>query len=515
MVLMIVCLNVANLLVARGAARSHEISLRTSIGASPRRIVRQLLTESAVLASIGGTLGVVIAYWGRDVFRWILPGTVNVDLDLRIDWRVLGFALVVSLATGLLFGLLPAIRARRSEAGPSLKEPGTCGTPSRRRLAQVLVSAQVAVSVTLVMGAIFFVRTLWNLSDMELGFDADNLLLFRADLGMLGYDPERSLQLYDEMVREIDALPGVVAVTTSSLPLVSSSQRSVGVELPGAAGTSDSRSVLWVTVRDNYFETIGAPVLRGRDFEPGDDEDAPRVALMNETLAGQLFPDGNAVAQRIGFRGQEVEIAGVVADVQGTRGREARGFIYTNERQFDEGARTFQIRTAVEPTSVTASLRDVARRIDPNLALFDITTQEQQTQGAFVVERLIATSSGFFGGIALLLAAIGLYGVLSFSVTQKTRELGVRMALGAGTPRVVASVIREAVWPVALGIPAGLMGGLAFGQVAETLLYGLTPVDPVTIAVAVSLIVATAALGAYLPARRAANVDPLVALRHE
>ena len=520
LVLIIVCLNVANLLVARGVARHHEIALRMSIGAKRGRIVIQLLTESAVLAAAGGALGIAMTFWGRGVFQWMIPSTINVVLDLRVDWRVVAFSLVATFITGLLFGLLPAIRTSRADIGSDPRCESRNSTHSRRRLTKTLVTAQVAMSVILVMAAGFFLRTLGNLSDMDLGFDPNNLLLFQTDLRMLPYEDERRRRLYDELVREIDALPGVVEVTTSSLPQVSLSQRNTGLFLSGATDVSDVRGANWVTVRGNYFKAIGIPIVRGRDFGTSDNEDAPRVAVVNEILAGQLFPSGDPIGQRFGFSpgesNRDVEIVGVVRDVQGIRAtEERRGFLYVTERQYDWGFRTFQIRTSVEPISIATSVRETVRRIDPNIAVFDIKTQEQQIQESFVLQRMIAGSSGFFGGVALFLAAVGLYGVLSFSVAQQTHDLGIRMALGADQKHIVGGVVREAVAPIAIGIPTGLAGGVLFGRTAESLLYGLTSTDPVTMIVAVVLMAITATLGIYLPARRAASVDPLIALRYD
>jgi predicted permease len=523
LVLLIACANVANLLLARGATRQKEIAVRLAIGASRWRLVRQLLTESVLLALLGGAAGVLFAYWGKDLLLNLRPwGAGELALDLRLDLRVLGFTIAVSLVTGLLFGLAPALRATRVDLTPALKDnarsvPGG----SHSYLTKSLIVAQVAMSLVLLVGAGLFVRTLRNLQNVDVGFNRENLLLFNVEPGLNGYTNAQIAQLYQRLTERLEATPGVSSATVSLIPLLAGSGRTSTISVQGHTsqpGDEDDAKVN--TVGESFFKTTGMPLLLGRSLSFRDDERAPKVSVINQLMARKYFGDENPLGRRFGFGGPEnsgqIEIVGVVRDAKYTDMRsETEPTVYLPYPQSLPRWATFIVRTSGEPSAMIASIRDAVREVDSNLPIFDVKTQTQQADESLMQERMFATLSSFFGVLALLLACVGLYGVMSYGVARRTNEIGIRMALGATGTRVTRMVMRETMLVVGIGVAIGLGAAVATTRLVAAMLFGLAPTDPLTVSFAVLLMIGVAALAGYIPARRAARVDPMIALRYE
>ena len=519
LVLLIACANVASLLLARAGARQKEIAIRLAMGASRWRLIRQLLTESVLLAAFGGALGVLLAYLAKDTLLSLRPwGEGNLVFELGIDLRVLGFTIVVSLATGLLFGLAPALRATRADLNSALKDNSrNLASASRPFLTKALVVVQVSLSIVLLIGAALFVRTLRNLEAVDFGFNPRNLTIFRVDPRLSGYESNQMPGLYQRMTERLEGIPGVRSVTFSRHPLLSGSFSSSNITVLDSAAQSDER-VASNRVAVNFFETMEMPLLLGRRFTHTDDARAPKVAIVNQTMARRYFGDENPIGRRFGFGGNredagKIEIVGVVGDAKYTNlRRDISPTIYIPYIQDSVGQMNFAVRGAGE---LATSIRDAIREVDSNLPLFEIKTQIQQAKESLAQERLFATLSSFFGVLAMLLSCVGLYGVMSYGVRRRTNEIGIRMALGATPPRVMRMVMRETMVIVGIGVAIGLGTALALTRLIVAMLYGLAPSDPITMAVAVILMSGVAAVSGYIPARRASRVDPMVALRYE
>ncbi|MEK6287808.1 MAG: ABC transporter permease [Acidobacteriota bacterium] len=522
-VLLIACANVANLLLARAATRQKEIAVRLALGASRWRLVRQLLTESVLLAILGGTAGALFAYWGKDMLLTLRPwGGGELGVDLKIDLRVLGFTFAVSLATGLLFGLAPALRATKVDLTPALKDNARSVTGGTRSiLTKSLIIVQVAMSLVLLVGAGLFVRTLRNLQNVDIGFNRENLLLFSVEPGLNGYDRPQMAQLYRRMTERLEAVPGVRSASVSLIPLLSGQAQTRSIDVQGnTSQPTDNNDAKVNTVGAHFFETIEMPILLGRGLSERDEETSPRVAVINQMMARKYFGDENALGRRFGFGGPEtsgqIEIIGVARDAKYTDMRsQSEPTIYLPYLQSIPRHATFIVRTFGDTSAMTAAIRDAVREVDSNLPLFDVKTQSQQADDSLTQERLFATLSGFFGVLALLLACIGLYGVMSYGVARRTNEIGIRMALGASAPRVTRMVMGETMLVVLIGVVIGLGAAVATTRLIASMLFGLAATDALTISFAVLLMVGVAAIAGYLPARRAARVDPMVALRYE
>jgi len=524
LVLLIACTNVANLLLVRAAERRKEIAVRLALGAGRGRLVRQLLTESVLLAVAGGALGLLFALWGRDLLLSLrFPGRETLPFQTSLDWRVLAFTFVVSVLTGLLFGMAPAWRATRVDLTPALKDAGRSSAGySRSGFGKSLVVTQVALSLLLLIGAGLFLRTLRNLQHVAPGFNVQNLLLFRADPRLSGYQGERLKGLYQRMFERIEAVPGVRSVTFSRHPLLAGSSRRSGFYRAGQAvdGTNPPPAHVHI-VRANFFETMQLPVQLGRGLSPQDDASAPRVAVINQTLARRFFPNENPVGKRISFdpdRPGELEIVGVAQDAKYTSLRaEIPPTIYISWLQELRGLgqMNFEVRTSGDPANFLAAIRQAVREVDGNLPLFDVRTQVEQASQSLAEERLFAALLSFFGFLALALAALGLYGVLTASVAQRTQEIGIRMALGAETRHVLRLVIGQGVLLVSVGIAVGLAVAYWLTQWLSSWLYGVGVTDPLTFGLITALLTLVALLACYIPARRATKVDPMIALRYE
>jgi len=535
LVLMIACANVANLLLARGALRGPEISVRLAVGAGRWRLVRQLLTESVLLSAFGGIVGVLFALWSKNALLALTDKATGIlpnGVDLSLNWRVLGFTVAVSLFTGVLFGLIPAFRATNLDLATSLKQSRrTTGTVSR--LSKGLIVAQVAVSLLLLVGAGLFIRTLYNLQQVNVGFNQENLLLFRLEPQQAGYKDERLLQFYQQLFARLDNLPGVRAATFSRIPLIGADNYVNDILLPGESEkTSEDHLVNREMVRENYFATMEIPFLRGRGFTSQDDQRAPAVGIVNHTFARRFFPDSEVVGQHVTLGKREIEIIGIVGDTKYMSQREElKPLLYTPWQQELEtiGEMYFALRTAGEPTELGGAVRQLTRELDSNLPVTQLGTQTARSQATLGQERLYARLLSVFGGLALLLATIGLSGVLAYSVSQRTNEIGIRMALGADARAVLRLVVWQGMRLVLIGLTLGMLAGYVlkrllaseyFGpdtwqrQMADQL-YGVNVSDPFTISI-IALVLLVASFGAcWVPASRAARVDPLVALRQE
>ncbi len=535
LVLLIACANVANLLLARAAARQKEIAVRLALGASRWRLIRQLLTESVLLASLGGALGVLLAFWIKDglliASDW--SGRTSV-LSPQLDLRVLGFTLALSLLTGIVFGLVPALRATRVDLTPTLKDGvRSSSLASRSWLSKSLVVAQVAISLLLLVGAGLFVRTLVNLERVETGFNARNLLLFRVEPNLIGYKEERLTNLYRQMAERIEAVPGVRSVTFSRTPLLARGASDRDVYLAGVKATADGKvapkvapngNVYLHQVRENFLPAMEIPLLAGRSLTAQDDAHAPRVAVVNQAFVRRFSPNENPIGKRFGFdpdTPSEVEIVGVARDAKYTSQRDEippTTYLSWLQEVSAIGSVTFEVRTAGEPNAAVNAVRQAVRDVDSNLPLKDIKTQIEQADETLAMERLFAKLLSLFGLLAQQLACIGLYGVLAWSVSQRTREIGIRMALGASRTDVLKMIFRQGMTLTLLGIALGLASAYALTKYLESLthmLYGVQPADPLTFGVIATFLTLVALVACYIPARRATKVDPMVALRYE
>jgi predicted permease len=537
LVLLIACANVANLLLARASLRGPEIGVRLAVGAGRWRLIRQLLTESLLLASLGGVLGVVFAFWGKRALIALAGRDTRflpAEIDLSLNWRVLAFTVSASILTGIIFGLAPALRTTGVDLTVAIKQ-GRRSTGAVSRLSKGLVVLQVALSLLLLVGAGLFIRTLYNLQRVNLGFNQENILVFRLNPGQSGYSDERLTQFYQRLFERLDGLPGIRAATFSSVPLIAHNIWNTGILLPGETErTASQRAANRQTVRENYFSTMEIRLLRGRAFSEQDRQGSPRVAIVNQTFSRRFFPNDDALGKSIkqGENDPEIEIVGVVDDTKYNSQRsEIEPLLYRPWRQELDAiaGMTFALRTAGEPDALAGSARQAVRELDANLSVTDLGSQAERSQRSLGQERLYARLLSFFGALALILAAIGLSGVLSYSVAQRTNEIGIRMALGAQPANVLRLVVWQGMWLVLLGLVVG--AGCGYGlkrllaseyfsrrswqrQMAEHL-YGVSGTDPLTFTVIAALLTAVALLACWLPARKAARVDPLAALRHE
>ncbi|HKQ75858.1 MAG TPA: ABC transporter permease [Blastocatellia bacterium] len=524
LVLSIACVNVANLLLARAAERQKEIAVRLALGAGRFRLVRQLLTESVFLALAGGALGLLFALWGRDLLLNLgFSGQEMSSLRTGLDARSLAFTFAVSVLTGLLFGLIPAWRATRVDLAPALKDTGRSSSGHSRSLAgKSLVVAQVALSVLLLIGAGLFLRTLRNLQHVAPGFNTQNLLLFRVDPRLSGYEGQRLAQLYQRMFDRIEAVPSVRSVTFSRHPLLSGSSQWRGFDVVGrpADPNNQPRSLIHI-VRANFFEMMEIPIQLGRSLRPQDEAQAPRVTVVNQAFARRFFHNENPIGKRLRFgpdQSSEAEIVGLAQDAKYTSLRDEippTVYVLWLQELPQLGQMNFEVRAAGDPANSIAAIRQAVREVDGNLPLFDVKTQVEQASQSLAQERLFAALLSFFGALALSLAALGLYGVLAHSVTQRTKEIGLRIALGAETRHVLRLVIWQGMLLVCFGIALGLTAAYWLTKWLSSWMYGVDVKDPLTFGAIALLLACVALLACWIPARRAAKVDPMVALRCE
>jgi predicted permease len=566
LILLIACANVAGLLLSRAAARQKEMAIRLALGAGRARVVRQLLTESVVLSLSGGAFGVLFAVWGvRAMTALILTnGDQAFPFLIAPDWRVLAFTIVVSILTGILFGLAPAFRGTRLDLTPALKEsastlPGGETHAGRRfHLGRALVVTQVALSMVVLLGAGLLVRTLQNLHRINPGFDTRNVLLFGIDPTLQKYSDSQIRNLYGNLQEQLASLPGVLSASYSSFPLLSGDDWTSSLHVEGQPEKSEQQ-VDMLAAGPDFFKTMRIPLVGGHAFSSQDFEQATKAAameqpadqsgtpekpsanaakqavagppipvLVNQTLVRKYFSGENPLGKRLtqgdssGTSGDSAvetpktkswEIVGIVGDTKysGLR-KEIHPMVYV---PITGGGAYFELRTASNPSTLIPSVRDVIKRADDNLPLFGVRTQTERIEELLTQERVIAQLSGFFGLVALVLACIGLYGLLSYEVSRRTREIGIRMALGAERHDVTRLVISRGIRLTLVGVGIGVAGGLAITRVLSTLLYGVKPTDLPTYVLVSLLLGAVALLASYIPARRATKVDPMVALRYE
>jgi predicted permease len=546
LVLLIACANVANLLLSRATGRRKEIAVRLAVGATRGQLIRQLLSESFVLAAAGGTLGLFLAYFG--VSALAKASILNPDLHFRPSLAVLAFSAGITVLTGILFGLAPAFRATRMTLTESVKEGGSATQGgSRLRLAKALVAGQVALSLALLVGASLFIRTLRNLQDVHLGFQREKIAIFDIDPTNLGYKDHRLRMFYDRLLERARGVPGVRSAALSAMTPMGNYMLSRSLSAEGYQPKSGEELFALINpVTSGYFTTLGIPLLLGRDFRPEDEPavtpgeslmaaigrssggtnetpaNASRVCVIDESLARHLFAGANPVGRHLSYEDSytaenALEIVGVVKDAHyySVRDADREGMIY--ETSWSNGAevRWLEMRFAGNAAPVIAGIRRELRDMDPNVPVMRVRMMEEYLNGAMARERLIAFLSGFFGILALGLASVGLYGVMAYAVTQRTREVGIRMALGAQPGDVVRMIVLESLVPVLIGMLIGLVAALALARLIASLLYGVAPSDPGSIVLAVAAMLAVALLAAAIPARRAGRVVPMTALRYE
>ncbi|HVO98705.1 MAG TPA: ABC transporter permease [Bryobacteraceae bacterium] len=527
LVLLIACANVANLLIARATARQKEIAVRLAMGASRGQIVSQLMVESLLLSLTGGAAGLLLAVWiDRTLLSFMPPGPTNtLTISATPDWRIMLFALGTSLLTGIIFGLVPAVQATRPDLAPTLKDQvGAVTSTASIGLRKALVVAQVMLSLLLLVGAGLFIRSLQNLKNLDPGFTTKNLLTFAIDPPLNGYKPERSREIFRQLYENLNGLAGVESAAFAIMPVMEGNEwdSSVSIDTYKAKPNEDLDPHMNF-VSPGYFKTMGVPILQGRDFRPSDaGKDAPKVCIINEKFARKYFPEGRALGHRMGMGGDpgtktDIEVVGIFRDMkyEGMKDDVPIEMVRPYEQmEFTLGMSVY-LRTARDPEQTFAAARRTVQQVDATLPVVDMKTLEKQVDNSLVTERLVASLSSAFGMLATLLASIGLYGVMAYTVARRTREIGIRMALGAATGNVVWLVMKEVLVLVGIGIGLGLAASWGLTRFVKAQLYGIAPNDLMTIVLATIGIAFVAIAAGYVPAMRATRVDPIQALRFE
>jgi putative ABC transport system permease protein len=527
LVLLIACANFANLLLARSAEREREFVIRAALGAGRWRLIRQLLTESVIVSLAGGAIAVLLAIWGTNVLIWLKPENLPRLEEIGVDLRVLGFTFGISLLTGVVFGLLPAWTASRGSVSEALKEGGRSATAggARQRLRSVFVVAELAVALILLVGAGLLIKTFWKLRSVEPGFKPDHLLTMRVELPEARYqEKEKQTRYRTQSLQAINSLPGVQAAMVSEVPLSGDAlDHDFVIEGRPPIAPGDEPSIQTRSVMGDYFQVMQIPLRAGRIFAPQDfDPQGQRVGIINDATARLYFQNENPVGKRLRFaRDPETRwftIVGVVGDVKhfGLDLPELPA-LYSPYPQADPWKRWMSIvaRTQSDPGAASAAIKQQIWKADSQLPITKIKTMDEVAASSFAARSFNMLLLGIFAGLALVLAAVGIYGVMSYAVTQRTQEIGIRMALGARAPDVLRLIIKTGLTMTLIGVVIGIGGAIALTRVMETLLFGVTPTDKMTFAVVSLVLIVVALLACYLPARRATKVDPLVALRYE
>ena len=526
LVLLVTCTNLAGLLLARATERRREIAIRLAMGANRFRLIRQLLTESLLLSVVGGAAGVLLAVW---MVKFLLAFKPPIDfpltLDVGLDWRVLLFSLGVSLVAGVVFGLAPALQSTRPNLLSTLKDTAAQGGAGRTRLRSVLVVAQIAISLVVLIAAGLVVRTLQRLQTMSPGFEPQNAMMMSFDLSLQGYDEPRAQQFYRDLPERVRSLPGVTsAAVTSYVPLsLDYNSRTVFVEGEPEERGANQPSAMNAAAGPRYFETMGTPVLYGREFTQQDLEKSEQVAMVNEAFVRQFMPavktPDEAVGKRVGFGREHRQYMRIVGVVKLGKyfniTEDPRPFIWTPLAQDYISHATLVVRATGKPDSLFGAVRGEVNRLDPNLPLYDVETLTEHLRLALFPSRIAAIVLGVFGFVALLLSAIGIYGITSYAVAQRTHEIGIRMALGAQLGDVLKLVLNHGLKLTMIGAAIGLVGAYLATRAITSVLYGVSATDPLTFGLVSVLLIGVALLACYVPARRATKVDPLIALRNE
>lgn len=528
LVLLLACANIANLLLARGAERQREMSVRLALGAGRRRLLRQLLTESLILATVGGVAGLILAYFARNAIPGLMTNSwERTELNIPFDWGVFAFCSAVTLLTGILFGLAPAWLAARAEVSGSLKNSAQI-TPQRRKGigGRSIVAFQIALSMLLVVGAGLFVRTIVALNSVNIGFNPDHLLLFAIEPPAARYSPGETVRLHERLEERIAALPGVEAVSPGSEPYIADNYENSdflpeGESFEQDRGQGKHEGEFNNIVGVNFFQTMEIPIIAGRSFGVQDTATSPKVAIINQALAQKRFPGTNAVGKR--FRADRstdspwIQIVGICADTHYASLLNAppAQFFLPYVQQADVGGMVYQVRTRMSPAAFAPELRRVVQSIDRDLPVTDLRTQQEQIDATEQVQRALAALTAGFGFLALALSCVGIYGVMAYSVARRTNEIGIRLALGAHPARVRGMVLRESAWIAGVGIVAGLASALGLTGLIRSMLFGIGPYDPATFVGGVILLLAVALAAGWIPAWRAARIQPMEALRCE
>jgi len=526
LILLIACANLASLLVARGESRQREIAVRLVMGAGRWRLVRQLLTENLLLAAAGGLAGAFMASWTLDMLVGSLrEGAGIVGLEARLDFRAFAFAFGISILTGVLFGFAPAIRATRASPQSNLKDQGASASEGRSivRLRKWLMVSQVSLTALLLAAAGFFVQSLWNIKRQNLGVRADHVIEFSIAPGLNRYTPAQTAALFERMREAIGALPGVRSVSAAKVAVFKGDDWGSDITVEGyAPQPNEDTNVRRNSVGPGYFATMGTPLLAGREFDERDHADSSKVGVINEMLAKRFFAGRNPIGMHLAIGAgttvhPDIEIVGVVKDSKDSDAREEfHPFVYQPYTQ-DPGLAeaTFYVRTIQDPVALGVTLRKLVQGYDANLPIYELRTLAEQVDDSVFADEFVAFFSLCLGILAALLAAIGLYGVLAYMVTRRTREIGVRMALGATQKNVAWIVLREVVGMLTVGLCVGLLAAIALGRLIESQLFGVRASSPVVFVATAGLLAGVALLAGWLPARKAAKVDPIVALRYE
>jgi putative ABC transport system permease protein len=527
LVLLIVCTNVASLLMARGASRSREYAIRRALGAERGRLVRAVLIESVMLSLAGGLAGLLVAVWGIDTLTRIASGGQGIEgLSASLDLRILIFNFAIAVGVGILFGMAPALRFSGGDLNAVLRDQDRSSTSGSGhvRIRKVFVAAQMALTVLLLSGAALMTQTLWNLRKVDLGLKADHMIQFMVAPELNGYTPARTEAFTNQLSESLAALPGVRGVGAAGVAMLIGTDNNGGVEIEGKIrnGDPEEQPVSRDQVSPNFFSTLGVPLLAGREFSTNDTADSPKVAIVNETFVERYLAGRSPVGAHFGFGTgngvkRDVEIVGVVKDEKYAHVREEkRAFAFSPLSQDKTlGQATFYVRTSQAPEALFGAIRDAVRKIDPSLPTAHMKSEENVVAEDLSGEAIVAGLSLAFGSVAALLGCIGIYGVLAFLVVQRTREIGIRIALGAMRGDIGRLVLREAVVLVAIGVAIGVPAAYGLGRLMDSMLYGVSPGQPLTLLAGPALMAVVALAAAYIPVRRATRVDPMVALRYE
>ena len=527
-VLLIACTNVANLLLARAASREREIAIRIALGASRIRLVRQVLTESVLIALIGGALGVLIALWGTDFLVGLNPQGIPRAHEIRVDARVLGFALAVSVLSGIMFGLVPALQASKPNLNETLKESGKSSTGSIRghRVRSILVVTEVALALVLLVGAGLLIKSFSRLQEIDAGFNREKLLTMQLFLPPAQYPKEESqVAFYKESLQRFSSLPGVTSAAAITIaPLAGNGPQYIfSVEGRPLPAPSDAPISSYRIISPDYFQTMGIPLVAGRTFTEADDLTSQAAVIINQNMANAMWPGEDAVGKRMtvgvplpGEQADWATVVGVVGNVKhATLGGETGMQMYQSVLQAPARNMTFILRTAVEPMSVVESARSVVASLDMTLPISNVKTAERIVYDSVAPFRFNTYLLGLFAVVAVILTTIGVYGVMNYSVTQRTQEIGIRMALGAQPTEVRALILRQGLVLSSIGLAIGLAGCFVVTRFMSSLLYGVSATDPITFAVVALFLAGVALAACYIPARKATRVDPMIALRYE